>query len=135
MNALGFSEITFERSVLGLGGAGGGAIELAALNDVTIGVMGSITMNGGDGVGDWDGGGGGGSGGTVIVTAGGAVRHAGEIRARGGDGGRTFRPLSQNGGGGGAGGRVAVYGQSVEIIGGAIEGGTSVDVGGGRCGV
>ena len=123
------AETVSSRSLLyGLGGAGGGAIELVALNDVTIGVMGSISVDGGDGEGDWNSGGGGGSGGSVIIAAGGIVRHAGTISARGGDGGRTARPLSQNGGGGGAGGRVALYGQSVEFI-----GGRGVDVRGGSC--
>lgn len=130
---MGNSESAFLRSLRGLGGAGGGAIELTALNDVTIGVMGSISVNGADGVEDWDGGGGGGSGGSVVVSAGGMVRHAGVISARGGDGGRTLRPLSRNAGGGGAGGRVALYGQSVEVLESSVEGGgESVDVGGGR---
>lgn len=134
VNALGNSESTLLRSLRGLGGAGGGAIELAALNDVTIGVMGSISVDGGNGMEDWDGGGGGGSGGSVIVSAGGVLRHAGVIYARGGDGGRTFKPLSRNAGGGGAGGRVALYGQSVEVLDGPVGGGgESVNVGGGRC--
>lgn len=149
VNALGFSEPASDsaRLLRGLGGAGGGAIELLALNDVTIGVMGSVAVDGGDGAEDWDGGGGGGSGGTVVVAAAGTVKHAGAISARGGHGGRTLRPLSRNGGGGGAGGRVVLYGQSVEIFGGGggeeeeeeeeEEGATKkgvVDVGGGRCG-
>lgn len=130
------SNSSSSRLLRGLGGAGGGAIELLALNDVTIGVMGSINVDGGDGVGDWDGGGGGGSGGSVVIAAGGIVRHAGEISATGGNGGRTLRPLSKNAGGGGAGGRVVLYGQSVEVVGGtaAAEGERQgiVNVGGGR---
>ncbi|CAM9745851.1 unnamed protein product, partial [Hapterophycus canaliculatus] len=109
VNALGFHETwnsnsssSPSRLLRGLGGAGGGAIELLALNDLTIGVMGSIAVDGGDGVRDWDGGGGGGSGGSVVIAAGGTVRHDGEISARGGNGGRTLRPLSKNAGGGGA---------------------------------
>lgn len=146
VNALGFSETASDSSRLlrGLGGAGGGAVELLALNDVTIGVMGSIAVDGGDGAEDWDGGGGGGSGGTVVVAAAGTVKHSGAISARGGHGGRTLRPLSRNGGGGGAGGRVVLYGQSVDVVGGggadgeegeegAVKKGV-VDVGGGRCG-
>eukprot|EP00903_Cladosiphon_okamuranus_P013614 g12679.t1 len=143
VNALGFSETASDSSrlVRGLGGAGGGAIELLALNDLTIGVMGSVAVDGGDGGEDWDGGGGGGSGGTVVVAAGGTVKHAGAISARGGHGGRTLRPLSKNGGGGGAGGRVVLYGQSVEVVGGSVdeeeeEGAIKkgvVDVGGGSC--
>lgn len=120
----------------GLGGAGGGAVELLALNDLTIGVIGSVAVDGGDGTADWDSGGGGGSGGSVVIAAGGAVRHAGAISARGGNGGRTLRPLSKNAGGGGAGGRVVLYGQSVEVVGGEGADGEergTVDVGGGRC--
>lgn len=143
MNALGFPETSNSSRLLrGLGGAGGGAIELVALNDLTIGVMGSVSVDGGDGVGDWDSGGGGGSGGSVVVAAGGTVRHAGEISARGGNGGRTLRPLSRNAGGGGAGGRVVLYGQSVEVVHGGGGLGAEeeeeskkgiIDVGGGRC--
>ncbi len=149
VNALGFAEAAAvasggspSRLLRGLGGAGGGAVELLALNDVTIGVMGSVAVDGGDGAEDWDGGGGGGSGGSVVVAAGGALRHAGAISARGGHGGRTLRPLSRNGGGGGGGGRVALYGQSVEIVDGgggdgdegdgAVVRSGVVDVGGGR---
>ncbi|CAN0423220.1 unnamed protein product, partial [Ectocarpus sp. 12 AP-2014] len=138
VNALGFSEGSNSSSRLlrGLGGAGGGAIELLALNDLTIGVMGSVAVDGGDGTADWDGGGGGGSGGSVVIAAGGAVRHAGAISARGGNGGRTLRPLSKNAGGGGAGGRVVLYGQSVDVVGGEGANGEergTVDVGGGSC--
>lgn len=139
VNALGFSEgsnNSTSRLLRGLGGAGGGAIELLALNDLTIGVMGSIAVDGDDGSADWDSGGGGGSGGSVVVAAGGAVHHAGAISARGGNGGCTLRPLSKNAGGGGAGGRVVLYGQSVEVVGGEGADGEergAVDVGGGRC--
>ncbi|CAM9431453.1 unnamed protein product [Ectocarpus sp. 4 AP-2014] len=138
VNALGFSEGSNSSSRLmrGLGGAGGGAIELLALNDLTIGVIGSVAVDGGDGTADWDNGGGGGSGGSVVIAAGGAVRHAGAISARGGNGGRTLRPLSKNAGGGGAGGRVVLYGQSVDVVGGEGANGEergTVDVGGGSC--
>ncbi|CAM9732362.1 unnamed protein product, partial [Discosporangium mesarthrocarpum] len=111
----------------GRGGAGGGAIELTALNDVIIGSEGEVLMDGGAGAGDWEGGGGGGSGGAVVIAAGGTIRVAGTISVRGGDGGPAFRPLSQNAGGGGGGGRVALFAQSVDLE------GASVNVSGGRC--
>lgn len=140
MKALRFSE-TATTQVFhdgeGLGGGGGAGIELVALNDVTIGAMGSVFVDGGDGAEGWDSGGGGGSGGSVVIAAGGVIRLAGTINARGGDGGRALRPLSRGGGGGGAGGRVALYGQSVELAddGGhwGDRSGAVVDVSGGRC--
>ncbi|CAM9230395.1 unnamed protein product, partial [Choristocarpus tenellus] len=117
-----------EKTGEGRGGAGGGAIEFAALNDVVIGSLGRVVVDGSAGAGAWDGGGGGGSGGAVLVAAGGAIRHTGSISARGGDGGPTYRPLSENGGGGGGGGRVALYAQSIDI-----EQNGKFDVSGGRC--
>lgn len=126
IHVLGASE-TQPRSLRGLGGAGGGAIELTALNDITIGELGVVSVDGEAGSGDWDGGGGGGSGGSIVVAAGGVVQQAGQLQARGGDGGSTMKPLSPNGGGGGAGGRVALFGQSVDLAGGVV------DVSGGRC--
>lgn len=140
MNSLRFSETATTQAFHdgeGLGGGGGAGIELVALNDVTIGTMGSVSVDGGDGAEGWDSGGGGGSGGSLVIAAGGVIRHAGTISARGGDGGRALRPLSRGGGGGGAGGRVALYGQSVELAdAGGHRGarrGAVVDVSGGRC--
>ncbi len=88
------------------GGAGGGAIEIAAWNQITIQSTGQIVSKGGDG-GDYNTGGGGGSGGAILLTAGTSLINQGVISVVGGNGG----PLDGTtvGGGGGGGGRVALY--------------------------
>jgi len=109
------------------GGAGGGAIEVVAINDITIGSQGKLLMDAEDGSPGNQYGGGGGSGGAVLLSAGGAIYHEGVISTRGGHGGVTNWPTG-NGGGGGSGGRVAMYAQSVTVAPSSV-----VDVQGGVC--
>ncbi|NCC51685.1 MAG: DUF2341 domain-containing protein [Spartobacteria bacterium] len=126
-------------STNGHGGAGGGALELNAADDLTLGASARVYADGGhgaDGAGE-DAGytGGGGSGGSVLLAAGmnmelatGAV-----VTANGGRGGHASG-LFGRGGGGGSGGRIAVYAfefadnGSLSVSGGS--GGASVDAGG-----
>lgn len=110
----------------GRGGAGGGAIEIIAINDIVIGSKGVVVVDAQDGTPASQFAGGGGSGGSVLLSAGGVIVHEGLISATGGDGGKTQR--GGRGGGGGAGGRVAMYAQSVTLQQGGV-----VDVSGGRC--
>jgi hypothetical protein len=103
--------------VNGRGGHGGGAIELVAANDLTIGTYGRIIMRGGDGEQTSGGGGGGGSGGAILLTSGTIIFMAGELDVTGGRGG-FGGPLTQDlAGGGGGGGRIAYYGESITING------------------
>jgi len=110
----------------GSGGHGGGAIELVAANDLTIGTYGRIIMKGGDANQTPQGGGGGGSGGAILLTTGTTLRMDGELDVSGGHGG--YGGDVELAGGGGGGGRVALYGESV-----TITGTTTLD--GGSCGV
>ena len=113
---------------MGRGGSGGGAVEITATNDVTIGVMGVINLSGEDGTGSSHGGGGGGSGGSVLIAAGGSVVIEGSITAKGGRGGHSGVADSETGGGGG-GGRIALYGSTI------LQSNSSlIDVSGGLCG-
>ena len=87
----------------GRAGAGGGAVKISAAGTVTV--TGSITMNGGDGVGEsvtYDSGGG--SGGSIFIEAD-TLAGSGIIEANGGSGGLD------NGGGGG-GGRISILYQT-----------------------
>lgn len=95
----------------GRGGAGGGAVELIAVNDIVIGFNGGIDVSGEAGLGAYRGGGGG-SGGAIVLAAGGVVNCHGSLVARGGAGGPGVGTGSRGGGGGG-GGRVAAYGQAL----------------------
>jgi hypothetical protein len=141
----------------GIGGAGGGAFEIIAANDIVIGTYGKILMKGGDGEQTSEGGGGGGSGGSILLAAGGVVVNQGILDASGGNGGfggpgeGTLRSQlarananaaaaasgtssssassSVLAGGGGGGGRVAIFGQSI------INSDGIMTVDGGKCGV
>jgi hypothetical protein len=106
---------------MGKGGAGGGAIELVAVNDITIGNFGRISVDGEQGH-NGHRAGGGGSGGAVLLVAGGAVVHDGVITANGGaggagqgDGAKGAGSRTSRSGGGAGGGRVAMYANSVQI--------------------
>ncbi len=115
--------------VTGVGGDGGGAIEIVASNDIVIGKYGKLLVNGADGAQSTQGGGGGGSGGAVLIAAGGTVVNQGTLEARGGMGGfGGFENMDMPGGGGG-GGRVALFGESVQNL---DDGAVLVD--GGACG-
>ncbi len=94
----------------GMGGAGGGAIEIVSANDLTIGSWGKILMRGGAGEQTSNGGGGGGSGGAILLASATAVKVDGVLDVSGGDGG--FGGVGLNGGGGG-GGRIAIYADSI----------------------
>lgn len=113
----------------GLGGDGGGAIEIIAANDIVLGSHGRILVDGANGEQSSQGGGGGGSGGAVVLAAGGTVVNQGFISAAGGIGGfGGFDNTHMNGGGGG-GGRVALFGESVQNLDGGV-----IVVDGGLCG-
>lgn len=101
----------------GVGGMGGGAIELIAVNDLIIGPHGGISVDGSDGDSAYRGGGGG-SGGTVLLSAGGVLVIQSNVTARGGTGGDGLT-LGGRGGGGGGGGRIAGYAQSLNVLDGA----------------
>jgi hypothetical protein len=117
-----FEPNAYAAIVSGQGGAGGGALELIAINDIIIGSFGQILMVGGYGQQTSVGGGGGGSGGAVLLSAGGAVVNEGVLDVSGGAGGyggahiipseATPTSVSMAGGGGG-GGRIAVFAESV----------------------
>eukprot|EP00605_Chrysophyceae_sp_TOSAG23-4_P001786 GSChrysophyteH1.ASY1.ANO1.1975.1 assembled CDS len=113
----------------GLGGHGGGAIEIIAANDIVVGLYGQLRVDGQDGEQSAEGGGGGGSGGAVLLAAGGTIVNYGTISASGGKGGFGGTNFPHMSGGGGSGGRVSMYAESVTIYGNAI-----VEVNGGKCG-
>jgi len=75
----------------GRGGAGGGAIEIVAANDITVASLGVVAVDGGNGVPGHVSGGGGGSAGSIVLSAGGTVTLHGLLSARGGDGGHASR--------------------------------------------
>lgn len=135
--------------VLGRGGAGGGAIELIAANDITIGTYGKIVARGGDGEQTSEGGGGGGSGGAVLLAAGGVVYVEGSVDVSGGSGGyggpgvgtersreselhywlsQGKSPPAPLAGGGGGGGRIAIFAESITNKG-------VISAAGGKCGI
>ena len=113
----------------GRGGAGGGAVEIVAANDIIIGSEGKIICDGSHGEQSSQGGGGGGSGGSILLGAGGTVVNYGLLSAKGGHGGFGGYEFHDMMGGGGGGGRVAYFGESVANV----DGGT-VSVEGGNCG-
>ncbi|KAJ1461354.1 hypothetical protein M885DRAFT_457457 [Pelagophyceae sp. CCMP2097] len=126
------------------GGAGGGAIEIVAMNDLELGAGCGIHVDAGDGFGGHLGGGGGGSGGTIVLAAGGVLKVDGFLTARGGHGGQAHAALRSagdpalavrqgGGGGGGGGGRVALYGRSLSTLSAWDPLRLRVDVSGGRC--
>lgn len=113
-----------------IGGAGAGAITLAAVNDILIGASGKISVNGGDGS-DGYAAGGGGAGGMLALASGGTIAHHGVLEALGGNGGRNAVAEGGTGGGGGGGGRIVIYAQSFSTWGDGdlrVDGGTSQDV-------
>ncbi|KAF0684433.1 Aste57867_23574 [Aphanomyces stellatus] len=95
-----------------LGGAGGGAMYLGAINDVTIGPNASIVVDGQKGE-DGIFAGGGGSGGTIVVTSGTSVHILGLLSAQGGIGGASTRAP----GGSGSGGWISLRAHSVALSG------------------
>ena len=105
----------------GRGGHGGAAIELVAVNDITIGAHGIVNVSAGDGQAGHVSGGGGGSGGAILLSAGGVIVNDGQLIARGGDGGLAgdissdkdiYQADDVAGGAGGGGGRIAIFGQA-----------------------
>ena len=104
----------------GRGGAGGGAIGLVAMNDITIGPSCNISVNGEDGIDGMITAGGGGSGGSILLSAGGVIKLDGHIDAKGGNGGIATSPLKKiaiedGHGGGGGGGRIALFAQTIVL--------------------
>ena len=97
----------------GLGGDGGGAIELIAANDIVLGSYGRVLANGADGQQSSQGGGGGGSGGAIVIAAGGTAVNEGYISVQGGLGGFGGLENTDMSGGGGGGGPAALFGDSV----------------------
>ena len=93
----------------GLGGNGGGVIEISAVNDFTIGPKAVLSTNGQDGTNAFEAGGGG-SGGTIALHAGGSIRLDGTIHSNGGHGGlavgTTGGAVLSVPGGGGSGGKI-----------------------------
>ncbi len=100
----------------GLGGNGGGVIEIAAVNDFTIGPKAIFSTNGQDGMNAFDAGGGG-SGGTISIRAGGSIRLDGTLQSNGGQGGLavgiTGGDKISAPGGGGSGGRIILDAMAV----------------------
>jgi len=96
-------------STTGTGGPGGGAIRLDVSGASTV--NGTISSNGGDGVGY---GSGGGSGGSVYITTG-HLTGSGAITAHGGNGSDSGHAQA-----GGGGGRIAVHYQSSDFSGTAV---------------
>jgi hypothetical protein len=111
----------------GIGGNGGGAIEIIASNDLTIGNWGKIIVKGQPGQQTSNGGAGGGSGGAILLTSSTVVKVDGLLDVSGGNGG--FGGNSDNCGGGGGGGRIALYADSVVTANAVIK------KEGGKCGI
>lgn len=112
--------------VNGLGGHGGGVIEIVGANDVIIGSFGRLIARGGDGEQSSQGGGGGGSGGAVLISSGTSILMEGVIDVSGGSG--SFGGVEHSNLGGGGGGRIALYAESITSTG-------STALSGGRCAV
>ncbi|GMI11724.1 hypothetical protein TrVE_jg8603 [Triparma verrucosa] len=118
----------------GRGGAGGGALEIVAVNDIILGPNCDINLDGETGFDAEMTAGGGGSGGALLLSAGGTITNKGKLSVRGGAGGTAANPNGRvdvvNGhGGGGSGGRIAMFaqaiteydGSSIDYSGGASE--------------
>ncbi|GBG29577.1 Hypothetical Protein FCC1311_057982 [Hondaea fermentalgiana] len=99
----------------GLGGDGGGAVEIIAVNDITFEVGAGVDVSGSAGH-DAFWGGGGGAGGSILIAAGGIlhVEANDTLVADGGPGGASGAfPDGDRGSGGG--GRIAVFAKSISI--------------------
>jgi hypothetical protein len=117
-------------SATGRGGHGGGAIEIVAANDLTIGSWGKLIARGGDGEQTSEGGGGGGSGGAILLTSGTVIVVQGTLDVTGGNGGyggANFETTMAGGGGGG--GRIAIFADSITTK------EATINIDGGQCGV
>eukprot|EP00981_Chlorochromonas_danica_P011120 scaffold3756_cov180-Ochromonas_danica.AAC.12 len=115
--------------VSGIGGDGGGAIEIISASDLTIGSFGKIIAIGGDGEQSSQGGGGGGSGGAILLASGTAVKVDGNLDVSGGNGGYGGSYYQNQAGGGGGGGRIAIYADSI------VTTSATISYAGGKCGV
>lgn len=114
-----------------LGGAGGGSVALLAGGSITIGSLGSILAQGGNGAAATSGaqdvpGAGGGAGGYVLLAAQGALSIAGAVRANGGAGaagwnGNAGNSLGVGGGGGGGGGIIHLIASSAPSVSGTLQ--------------
>ncbi len=114
----------------GRGGHGGGALEIVAANDLTIGSRGRLIARGGDGEQTSEGGGGGGSGGAIVLASGTVIVVQGELDVSGGNGGYGGEIFdAAMAGGGGGGGRIAIYADSITTKQATIK------FDGGACGV
>ena len=119
----------------GRGGAGGGALEIVAVNDITLGPNGVLNFDGERGTDAFMTAGGGGSGGAVLLSAGGVIRLQGKISVAGGNGGEALEPNGRtdivNGhGAAGSGGRVAMFAQAITFGEGSsvgYDGGSGVE--------
>ncbi|ETV93244.1 hypothetical protein, variant [Aphanomyces invadans] len=102
------------------GGAGGGAIYLAAVNDMTLGPNASLAVHGEAGESGIFAGGGG-SGGSIVLTSGTSIHIMGTLAATGGLGGRSTQSPGENG----SDGEISLHAHAVAYSGaGAIVGGT-----------
>ncbi|KAL7543301.1 hypothetical protein ACHAXR_012700 [Thalassiosira sp. AJA248-18] len=115
----------------GRGGSGGGAIEIVASNDISIGSNAELLFDGESGSNGYVSAGGGGSGGTILLAAGHVVQIStgAKLSVHGGAGGhkKSNKAVSFGGhGGAGSGGRIAIKGGQSVVSGGTIslDGGT-----------
>ncbi|ETV66220.1 hypothetical protein, variant 3 [Aphanomyces astaci] len=94
------------------GGAGGGAIYVAAVNDITFGPNASISVNGQAGENGIFAGGGG-SGGSLVISSGTSIHVMGTLSAKGGLGGKGTRSPGEDG----SDGEISLYAHSVAYSG------------------
>lgn len=113
----------------GVGGAGGGALEIVAANDLIIGSYGQLIMRGGSGQQTSAGGAGGGSGGSILLSSATTIIVDGTLDVTGGNGGYGGANRPDLAGGGGGGGRIALYADSITTD------SASIVADGGKCGV
>jgi hypothetical protein len=116
-------------NVAGKGGAGGGAVEIIAANDLILGTFGKISVKGGKGDHTSGGGAGGGSGGAILLASGSTTIVQGILDVSGGAGG--YGGSSEVAGGGGGGGRIAIFADSITVS--SYE--KSLIADGGACGI
>jgi hypothetical protein len=109
----------YQQKTNGRGGHGAGAIELSAVNDITLGSHSVIRMDGDYGRKAHEGGGGG-SGGAIVISAGGFIENHGILSANGGSGGDA-KGSKSSGGGGGGGGRITIHSHTFSGDRGTIE--------------